>query len=97
MSPCCPTLPCCSYNQFTGLLPPAWGDKTALPNLAWLQLEGNLLRGPIPDPAWTSVGESKLGWLQLANLSLACNTRLGSSKAAAPLMVTLPQTFGPRL
>lgn len=56
--PPCPA-PVCSFNQFTGLLPPAWGDKTALPNLARLGLQGNLLRGPVPG-ALAGVDENRL-------------------------------------
>lgn len=73
-----------SDNALSYVLPGEWGSKTALPSLAQLSLQGNNLRGPLPDPQWTSVGFDAPCWFQ---------ARPGNADLCGPLLALLPQLY----
>ncbi|KAL4426099.1 hypothetical protein ABPG77_002685 [Micractinium sp. CCAP 211/92] len=77
-----------SDNRLTGLLPSAWGEKTTLPSLGQLYLTGNDIRGPIPDPQWTSVG-----------FAAPCTVHLrpGCTGVCGPLLPLSPQLYDPSI
>ena len=49
-------LPCCSWNELTGSLPPSWLDKTAwLGRRSAILLQGNSLQAQLPQAPFTIV------------------------------------------